>query len=216
MITAVRHAMSLRSFGFQGLAVFALATAPRAEALGQAARDTAAFAAARRMQVPGPEEKALARRAGTWNVVVTIQPAPDMAPIVTSDLVAERTMVGLYLQEIMRPAPGSTAPDFRRIAYSYYSRVEGRWHYVSLDTRFPVGIMPAWSYEKQTGDTLTLEFENIAFVGIGGEVEGRMTHSNLVVIRESDDHEVVRQYWTRADGTARTWLAVQYDYTRRR
>ena len=30
-----------------------------------------------------------------------------------------------------------------------------------------------------------------------------------------EDQRFVRQYWTRADGTGRRWLAVEYEYTRR-
>jgi hypothetical protein len=164
----------------------------------------------------GPEGQELASRTGTWDVVATARLAPDAAPIVTTGLVAERTMVGTFLSEVMRPAPGSSAPDFRRIAYLGYSRVEGRWQYVSLDTRFPVGIMPAWSYERGDPRKLTLVFEPIAFVGLGQEVEGRMTRSNLVITRDADDHDVAQQYFVRADGTGQAWLAVQYEYRRRR
>ena len=52
-------------------------------------------------------------------------------------------MIGSILQEVMQPVPGSAAPDFRRLDYLNYDRVEGRWKYVSMDTRFPVSIMPA-------------------------------------------------------------------------
>lgn len=60
--------------------------------------------AAERLLTPGPEEQQLGERAGTWNVVATMWPAPDAKPIVTNGLIAERTMIGSYLQEIMRPA----------------------------------------------------------------------------------------------------------------
>jgi hypothetical protein len=43
-----------------------------------------------------------------------------------------------------------------------------------------------------------------------------MIRSNLEIARDSDDHEFVRQYWVQADGTAREWLAVEYEYTRRK
>jgi hypothetical protein len=124
-------------------------------------------------------------------------------------------MVGVFLQEIMTPAPGSSVPPFQRIAYLGYNRVEGRWQYVSLDTRFPVGIMPAWSFDAQNARQLTLMFEPIAFVGLGSEVEGRMTRSNLIISRNTDDHDRAQQFFVRADGTGRPWLAVQYDYTRK-
>jgi uncharacterized protein DUF1579 len=194
----------------------ALAVTAAAPVHGQSARDTIGPSAAERMQARGEEEMQLERRVGTWSVTSTLRLTPEAEPIVTAGLVAERTMIGRYLQEVMRPAPGASAPDFRRIAYLYFDRVVGRWQYVSIDTRFPVGIMPARSVEPEAGRTLTLEFDDIAFVGLGREVEGRVVHSNFVITRESDDREVARQYWTRGDGTGRRWLAVQYEYTRRR
>jgi hypothetical protein len=197
-----------------GLAVVAALAAPTL--IAQAAESPASLSAIERMQKPGPEAEELARRAGVWNVVITLRPAPDAAPVVTTGLVAERTMIGLFLQEVMKPAPGSSTPDFRRISYLHYNSVEGRWQYVSLDTRFPAGIMPAWSYEKEVGGKLTLQFESLAFTGWGREVEGWLMRSNYVITRETNDHEFARQFWTRADGSGREWLAVQYEYTRKR
>ena len=176
----------------------------------------AAPSAAERMQQSGPEEQQLKRRAGTWTVKATFRPTPDAQPMITEHLVADRKMVGLYLEEVMHPDAGAKLPDFRRLAYQYYSRVEGRWQYVSMDTRFPVGIMPAYSFAKESDGKLTMEFESLAFVGLGSEVEGRMIRSNLEITRDGDDHEFVRQYWLQADGTGRRWLAVEYEYTRRR
>ena len=174
------------------------------------------LSAAERMQQPGVEEDQLRRRAGTWAVVSRFRPSPDTPQIISEGLVAERTMIGLYLREVMRPASGSSAPDFTRIAYQYFSRVEGRWQYVSLDTRFPVGIMPAWSFGNERNGKLVMQFESLAFVGVGRDVEGRMIRSNLEITRESDDREFVRQFWVQSDGTGREWLAVEYEYTRLR
>jgi hypothetical protein len=172
--------------------------------------------AAERMQQSGPEEQQLKQRTGTWTVKATFRPTPDAKPMVTEQLVAERKMVGLYLEETMHPDAGAKMPDFRRLAYQYYSRVEGRWQYVSMDTRFPVGIMPAYSFANEANGKLTLVFESLAFVGLGHDVEGRMIRSNLEIARDGDDHEFVRQYWVQSDGTARQWPAVEYEYTRRR
>jgi hypothetical protein len=187
-----------------------------ASAPGTAADATPAPSAIERMQEPGPEAKELAQRTGAWDVVTTFRPAPDAAPTVVRGVVAERKMVGLYLEEVMKPAAGSDAADFRRIAYLTYSKVEGRWQYVSIDTRLPVGIMPASTFGKGTARELTFQFESLGFVGFEAEVAGRMMRSNLVMTRDSDNHEVAQQYWIAADGTGREWLAVQYEYTRRR
>ncbi len=76
--------------------------------------------------------------------------------------------------------------------------------------------MPAYSFANESEGKLTMHFESLAFVGLGREVEGRMIRSNLEIVRENDDHEFVRQYWVQADGSARRWLAVEYEYTRRK
>jgi hypothetical protein len=102
--------------------------------------------AAERMSQAGPEQDEIARQVGLWDVVATMWPTPGADPIVSRSLVAERKMIGSILQEVMRPAPGNTAPDFQRLDYLNFDRVEGRWKYVSMDTRFPVSIMPAWSF----------------------------------------------------------------------
>jgi hypothetical protein len=96
-----------------------------------------------RMLEPGPEARWLAGRVGTWDVVMRLQPAPDATPVVVRGLIAERTMIGLYLQEKMEPNPGSDVAKFSRIEYLTFNSVEQRWQYVSLDTRAPVGLMPA-------------------------------------------------------------------------
>lgn len=147
---------------------------------------------------------------------MTLRTSPDAAPIVSIGIVAERRIIvgGLFLEEVMKPAPGSGATDFLRISYLTYNRVEGRWQYVSLDTRFPAGIMPAWGFEKPVDRKLTFQFEPLGFVGFGKEVEGRMVRSNYVVTRISQDRDLAQQYWVQADGTGREWLAVQYEYVR--
>jgi hypothetical protein len=170
--------------------------------------------AAERLLVPGPEEKQLAERAGTWTVTATMWPAPGAEPIVTDGLVAERAMIGLYLQETMHPAPGGTGPDFRRIDYLHYDRVEGRWKYVSMDTRLPVSIMPARSFGPAGDRTLRLQFEPLGFVGFGEEVGGTLMQSDMRITSQSPDRELKRQHFIVADGTAREWLAVQYEYRR--
>ena len=192
------------------LILVALALAPAAVA------QPATPKAAERLNAPGPEAQALAARAGTWDVVATMWPAPGAAPMVTRGLVAERRMVGVFLQEDMHPAPGQPGPAFTRIDYQQFSRVEGRWQYVSLDTRMPVGIMPAWSYDRGAGKALVLQFEPIAFVGFGPTVEGRMLRSDLTITRLDADHETKEQRFLLADGEGRPWTAVRYEYTRRK
>lgn len=83
------------------LAVMLMAIAPAF------AENGASASAVERMSTPGHEADELARRVGKWTVVNTIWPTPGAEPIVMTGLVAERTMIGPFMQEVMRPAPGS-------------------------------------------------------------------------------------------------------------
>lgn len=170
--------------------------------------------AAERMLQPGPQQLSLRKRVGKWQVVATLWPAPGATPVVTKGLVAERKMVGTILQEVMRPAPGTSVPDFQRIDYLDFDRVEGRWKYVSMDTRFPVSIMPATSFADAEGDTLSFRFDSQAFVGFGAEVEGRFMVCTMTITRPDADHEVKKQYFNMAYGDGKPWLFVQYEYVR--
>jgi hypothetical protein len=165
---------------------------------------------------PGPEAERLAQSVGSWNVRMTMQLSPDAQATVVDGVIAERKMIGEHLQEIMQPAPGSSVPAFQRIAYLLFNRIEGRWQYVSMDTRLPVGIMPAQSFDSGSPTRIELQFAPIAFPGTGPAVDGRMMRSNLILSRLDADHEVSEQFFIAADGTGRRWRAVQYDYTRRK
>ena len=143
-------------------------------------------------------------------------PSAGAPPIVTRGLIAERTMIGPILQEIMRPAPGSNMADFRRLDYLNFDRVEGRWKYVSMDTRFPVSIMPAWSFGPAQDGKLMLQFAAQAFVGFGSQVDGRFMVSDLAISMPDDDHETKQQRFNLATGDGTPWLFVQYEYVRKR
>src|SRR5688500_7196982 len=80
-----------------------------------------------RMNQPGPEAARLTQRAGVWDLTITMRPAPGAKPLVWNNLIAERKMVGVFLEEVILPAPGSDQADFRRISYLTYNRIEGRW-----------------------------------------------------------------------------------------
>jgi hypothetical protein len=180
-----------------------------------AADATATPNAAQRLNAPEAQTKALMDRIGSWEVTASFQPTPDAQPTIAKGIVAERRMVGRTLTEEMHPAAGTSGPSFQRLAWFQYSAVEGRWQYVSLDTRFPVGIMPAYSFDSGDANKVTLVFEPIAFVGMGAEVEGKMLRSNLVITHDGRDHDVVQQYAISSDGTGRKWKLVEYDYRRR-
>jgi hypothetical protein len=166
------------------------------------------------MSKPGPEQEQIARQVGTWDVVATMWPTPGADPIVTRGLVAERKMIGPILQEVMRPAPGSGIPEFQRIDYLNFDRVEGRWKYVSMDTRFPVSIMPASSFGTSKSGTILVQFEPQAFVGFGMDVEGRFMISDMAISQRDPDHVLKEQRVMMANGTGASWVFVRYEYIR--
>jgi len=201
--------MSVTSVGVAAWACGARADeAPAGEALDPPS-------AVKQMSRPGPHEAAMVAQSGTWSVVATMWPAPHAAPVVTRGLVAERVMIGAYLREIMQPAPGSNVLDFRRLDYLNFDHVEGRWKYVSMDTRFPVSIMPAKSNGIGEDARIALQFEPQAFVGFGADVEGRFMLSDMVLTSIDKDHQVKEQRVNMA-GKGESWLFVRYEYLRQR
>lgn len=101
------------------------------------AQTTSANSASARMNAPGPEAAALALRAGTWDVTETSWASPGAAPDIVKGQIAERRMVGLYLQETLHPAGAADVAHISRLDYLGFNRVTGRWEYLSLDTRAP-------------------------------------------------------------------------------
>lgn len=170
--------------------------------------------AATRMNEMGTENSQMAQRAGVWDVVETSWDSPVNAPT-TNKLVAERRMIGPFLQEIIEPAPNSAAADIKRIDYLSFNRVEGRWKYVSMDTRVPAGLMPAASYERGENGTITLTFDPFAISGSGADVTGQLLRMQQSIILKDADHDQKDQYFTLADGSGKMWLGHRYEYVRR-
>jgi hypothetical protein len=161
-----------------------------------------------------PETDRLTQRVGGWDVVMTLRTAPNAKPIVIAGLIAERTVIGPYLQEIMRPAPSSKVPYFRRIDYLTYNTLQRSWQYLSMDTRAAVGLMFAQGVGSDQGRDLTVYFADFpAPTEFGPELAGHFMRARHVLTQESDSREVVRQYWT--EGAFPEWVGVQYEYTRR-
>ena len=167
-----------------------------------------------RLNELGPEGQAIARRVGLWDVTETTWASPAAAPVTTTGLVAERRMMGPLLQEFIRPAADAAHEAVKRTDLLSYNRVEGRWDYVSFDTRVPVGLMPAWSSARGDGATIELTFAPFAFVGTGTEVTGQMLRMDQVIRFQDSDHDVKDQYFTMADGTGTKWLAHRYAFVR--
>lgn len=181
--------------------------------LGNVALPTAS--AAERLNELGPENAAMAAYAGLWDVSETVWDRPGGVPVTTTGLVAERRMIGSYLQEFIRPASDTSNQDIKRIDYLSFQRVEGRWKYVSIEMRAPVGIMPAFSFDRGDGAGVLLVHEPFAITGGGSEVAGQMLRMNTIVTRDGPDRDVKNQHFILSDGDGTGWLAHRYAYVRR-
>lgn len=181
----------------------------------QNGNDATATPANERLLRPGPEEQALAERVGTWDVTFTSWEKPGSPPVITSGLVAEREMIGPMLQERLHPGTGKPGPLWVRVDDLTFNRTEGRWDYVSMDSRVAAGIMVAWSLDHDPATRVFLTFLPFSTPGTGQEVSGQMLRMEQIVIHEDVDHETKDQYFTSADGVATKWLAKRYSYVRR-
>lgn len=200
--------MTLRHHLLPASAVLALVAAT--PVLGQQAPSAMAS-----MNELGPENARMARRIGTWDVVLTSWASPDAAPT-TTRAVAERKMIGQALQEIITYPRGADGAEYQRLDLLSYQRVEGRWKYVSLDTRVPAGLMPAFSFGRGEGGRITVVFEPFAFPMPGTAVVGQLLSMDQVISEQGADRDLKEQRFMMADGTGRMWLANRYAYTRRR
>jgi len=189
--------------------------ATRSGQLGLGSVPLAPSSAAARLNGLGPENESLTHYAGLWDVTETVWDKPGAAPVTTAGLVAERRMIGQCLQEFIRPASDPFGSDIQRIDYLSFHRVEGRWKYVSIEMRAPVGIMPAHSFDRGDDKGIVLVHEPFALPGGGSQVTSPMLRMETVVTRECPDNDVKNQHFILPDGTGTAWLAHRYAYTRR-
>jgi hypothetical protein len=162
----------------------------------------------------GPEGHALARQAGVWDVIETVWATPDAAPQVSQG-VAVRRMIGSLLQEFLRPAGGSSDAAISRIDYLSFNRLEGRWNYVSMDTRAPVGIMTANSFERDPPERIQVVFNPFAIPDSGPAALGRLLRMDELIETQGVDASRKDQHFILAEATPRKWLAHRFAYTRR-
>ena len=169
--------------------------------------------AAARLNELGPENGAMARGVGLWDVTDTVWENSGAAPEVSTGLVAERRMIGSMLQETLRYASDSLK-TILRTDYLTFNRVERRWQYVSMETRAPVGIMTAQSYGRDRDDHILITFQPFAIAGPEQNVSGQMLRMRQEITSQGPDRQVKDQYFTLADGASDEWLAHRYAYTR--
>jgi hypothetical protein len=171
--------------------------------------------AGRRFNEPGSEAHFLEGRVGLWDVTETIWPAPGATSIASTGLLAERVMIGSLLQEFLRLPADTARTAVKRTALLCYNRLDGRWDYLSFDTRDPVGMMPAWSLARGDLNRIELSFAPMAIPGSGTVDMGEFLRMRQVMSTTDARHDVNDQYFTLADGTGTEWLAHRYDYVRR-
>ena len=188
--------------------------APQSPSPVSVASDQAPASAAVRLNERGPQNEMIARRVGLWNVTETVWDHPGAQPVVTTDLVAERTMMGSLLQEFLRHPTDSAHADINRTDLLTFNRLQSRWDYVSFDARSPVGLMPASSSAAGDGATIDLVFLPFAVPGNGVEASGQLLRMEQVIEFGDLDHDVKDQYFTVADGSGTRWLAHRYEYAR--
>ncbi|MFZ6642528.1 hypothetical protein ACO0LL_22575 [Undibacterium sp. TC4M20W] len=167
------------------------------------------------MNMLGREGDALASRVGLWDVVETAWSRPGATPEIIRGQVAERRMVGLYLQELLHPSADAVGKGVNRLDYLGFNRVTGRWEYLSMDARVAVGLMPAGSFDKDNVERIRVQFDPFVVPGSGNVVTGQLLRMEQVYEKSGPDNEVKNQYFILADGSGTKWLAHQYIYTRR-
>lgn len=161
------------------------------------------------LNAPGPEGVALAARAGWWDVVETTWDRPGATPVVVRGQMAERRMMGRYLQETLHASGEHADAKVNRIDYLGFNRVTACWEYMSMDTRAAVGLMPAASFERDPVRRIRVRFEPFALPS------GQLLRMEQVIEQSGPDAETKDQYFILADGSGAKWLAHRYSYVRK-
>ena len=94
---------------------------------------------------------------------------------------------------------GAPPVKVQRIDYLCFHRIEGRWEYVSMDTRATVGIMPASSADRGDVADIHLNFEPFA-IPIEGSRAGQLLTMQETIIQIDANHDRKDQYFNLADG----------------
>lgn len=162
----------------------------------------------------GPEGRSLAAQVGIGDVTETVWATPDAKPVITKG-VAVRRMIGSLLQETLHPADDLSDKAISRIDYLSFNRMEGHWNYVSMDTRAPVGIMSANSFDRDPIGRIQVTFAPFAVPGNDPAVIGQLLRMDKLIETHGDGNSTKDQHFILADGTGRKWLAHRYAYTRR-
>jgi hypothetical protein len=163
-----------------------------------------------------PASVRLNKMTGKWDVTMTMQITPGAKPMVIKGIVAERLMIGDYcINEAMYPGPDAKTAAFRRISDLAYNKNENRWDYISIDTRVTAGIM-YFTYKDSNASTINSYITSFPHPGFGQTMQGRgqAVYARNVITKINDMHDIVRQYWRLTDRPE--WLAVQYEYVKRR
>ncbi len=202
--------------GRRFLPVLAAALVAASGVAATPARGADAASVMERLNAFGPEAQALVRRAGFWDVSITSWDGPGAKPVVLSGLVAERRMIGPMLEEVLHPVDGAAGASFSRADFLTFNRLEGRWQYMSMDSRVPDGLMSAYSLDADPEQRVFMSFLPFATPHIGGNgAIGQLWRMEQVIARQDADHEVKEQYFTAAGSAPVKWLGNRYSYTRR-
>jgi len=197
--------------------LFGMAVAPAAVPVNANANATTATrgSATEKLLSLGPEGHALTKRAGVWDATFTSWDKPGAAPVTVTGLVAERRMIGPMLQEILHTVPGASGQPFTRVDDVTFNRLEGRWEYMSMDTRAPDGLMSAWSLGRDPEKRIFISFQPFATPVKEESVTGQFLRMEEIIIRSDANHDRKYQYFIPANGVGKKWLAIRYSYTRR-
>jgi hypothetical protein len=84
-----------------------------------------------------------------------------------------------------------------------------------MDTRAPVGLMPAASDDGGENGSIHLTFEPFAIPAASTNITGQLVLVQGLIVLDGPDHDRKDQYFNVADGSGKSWLGHRYEYVRR-
>lgn len=168
-----------------------------------------------------PVPALIRKMVGAWEVRQRMWPiSGDEATELPSTVAQRRLIGGVFLQEVMKPAPESKEEPFTRIAYFNYNAVSQQYEYFSMDSRAPQ-MMNERSYDAgvqgkmHDPGEMILYGEDTFVIPQWGEATNVAFRYRLVMGEVENNRQIVRLHLTPQSGESlKEFLAFEYVYTR--
>lgn len=161
-----------------------------------------------RLALPGPKHRHLESLVGVWNVQLTLRPAAEAPPIISTDLICHMQWIidGRYLEEKTEGTLGGK--PYVRQGYLTYHTLLQQYEYMTMDN-LDTGFMTSYSIRDDYSHIST--YGSFVQAGDGQEIVGRVIKLRYVWFLEDAKNLTMHMYVT--PPANQEFLLAEFIYT---